>query len=126
MGGRADRCRRGAGGIDFLGFILDNDELHGCLENDLWVYCNQTDLRDFYRGKLSVRRLITFLRFLPSESSLAARGYAGDNRWSNTDHLAAIVADYLHVLDYHFLKANGAKEVKKPEMLPRPDMTLRN
>lgn len=95
--------------------------MFACLEYDLQAHCH-IDLLDLYRGKLSVRKLVYMLRHLPTDSALGARGLAGDDRWGMGDHLTAIVADYLHVLDYHFLQVNGAKNIKKPEMLPRPEL----
>lgn len=88
------------------------------------AHCN-IDILDFFRHKYSIRKLIMWIRHLPSESALAARGIAGDDRWGKGEYLAAIIADYINVLDYHFLSANGAKSLKKPEFIERPDMSLK-
>ena len=66
-----------------------------------------------------------WIRHLPGGSALASRGYAGDNRWSEESQLLAIVADYVYLLDYHFLKSKGAKNLGEPKFLDRPDMTLK-
>lgn len=103
--------------------ILDDDELYGCLEYDLQAYLN-IDLAGLWQGKFSVRKLIMWIRHLPTDSALAARGFAGDDRWGATEHLLATATDYLHLLDYHFLKANSTGKIDKPEFVTRPNMTL--
>lgn len=47
------------------------------------------NLTDFYRGKLSSRRLAVLIRYLPRESALVAEMNDGDPVWSSTDHLLA-------------------------------------
>ncbi len=78
-----------------------------------------------WRHEFSVRKLIMWVRHLPTDSALASRGYAGDDRWGATDHLLATVADYVNLLDFHFLKANGGKNLTDPKWMDRPDMTLK-
>ncbi len=83
------------------------------------------DILDFYRGKYSVRKLIMWIRHLPSDSALAARGYAGDDRWGMTEHLMATAVDYLQLIDHHYLKSKGVKNLGEIKLVTRPDMTLR-
>ncbi len=99
--------------------------MFGCLEYDLQAHCNGVDLLGLYRKEFSVRKLIMWVRHLPGDSALASRGYAGDDRWSITDQLIAATADYIHLLDYHFLKSKGAKNMGEPKWIERPNMALR-
>ena len=109
-----------------LALILGDDELYSCLEYDLQAY-QHMEMADFWRRKISVRRLITALRHFPSDSALASRGFAGDDRWSANDHLTADVIDQLQLLDWHFVSANSEKNKgpKLPEFIKRPDMHLK-
>lgn len=79
------------------------------------------DILDIWRGKLSIRRAINFLKHLPGESALAQRGVAGDGRWSNAEHLLAVVCDSLGVMDFHQLKIHTKSKVSAPKHLPRPE-----
>lgn len=97
--------------------------LYSCLEYDLWTEC-RVDLAGFWQHKYSVRKLIMWVRGLPSTSMLGARGFAGDDRWGKNEELLATVADYVHILTYLFAKANGGKNLGKVELIDRPDLTV--
>ncbi len=118
---RSSFARRNPGGIKYLIHVLHNDELFGCLEYDLQAYCGGVDILDFFRKKYSIRKLIMWIRHLPSNSALASRGIGGDGRWNTTEHLLAAAIDSLSVMDYHVLAVNGNKP-DKPKPVPRPDL----
>ncbi len=63
-----------------------------------------------------------WIRHLPSDSALVARGVAGDDRWGMNEHILAAVLDTLGYLDYHLLAVNGNKSAKAPKPVERPDM----
>ncbi len=63
-----------------------------------------------------------WIRHLPSESALAARGYAGDDRWNNQTYVLAGISDYVQMLDYHFLKSKNAKNLSEPTWVERPKL----
>lgn len=62
-----------------------------------------------------------WLRHLPSDSALAARGMAGDDRWGMNEQLLAVIADYNLIQDFHFLKAHGGNP-DKPQFVERPKL----
>lgn len=98
--------------------------MFGCLEYDLQAHCNGIDLLDFFRKKISVRKLIMLIRHLPSDSALASRGIAGDGRWGTNDHLQAAILDTLAVLDHHLLAVNGNK-FPAPKPVERPNLQFK-
>lgn len=63
---------------------------------------------------VTLRRIWVLLQRLPP----AAR--RGGEQWSAESELLALVADHLAHLTYVTLKANGAKNVRKPAPVPRP------
>lgn len=83
------------------------------------------DILDFYRGKISIRKLVMMLRHLPGDSALVCRGYAGDDRWGPVPELLACVADYVYLLDFHYLKSKGTKNMGELHFIERPDMSLK-
>ena len=104
-------------------------------------HCNGLDVRDVFLpgggpSRLTWRRLGVLLRNLPPESRLktALRNAASEaeikqmadgadpseGQWTHTDMLLALVVDVLRQVLYVLLKANGAKNVKQPEPVPRP------
>ena len=44
---------------------------------------------DFYRGRISARKLGVFIRYLPRESALVTAMNDDEPMWSRTDHLLA-------------------------------------
>ena len=65
-----------------------------------------------------LRTLISRWGGLPGTALFrSVHGYEG---WTTESHLLALVVDYLAVHDYHFAKANGAKNARPPKPLERP------
>jgi hypothetical protein len=80
------------------------------------------DIYDYHRGKLGARRLANFIRRLPRDSETAKEVYGEDAEWSRHEHLLAIVADRLAVLDWHFVcsKTSPDDHPPRPTPIPRP------
>lgn len=86
------------------------------------------DLLDFYRGKLSLRRLLVFSHALPVESSLmkelAHREYGDQILWDSKDYLAAAQANAARELLFfqslcRWLDGDPRKRGEKP-VAPEP------
>ncbi|WP_131097791.1 hypothetical protein [Streptomonospora litoralis] len=68
---------------------------------------------------MSLRQLRVLIDALPPTSALG-RALNG-NAWSDETHLLAFIADALQVSNAQVAAAAGAKSVKKPKPLPRPE-----
>jgi hypothetical protein len=69
---------------------------------------------DVLDPKVSLRRVHVLIENLPPYAR------RGGEHWSVESDLLAGVIDYMAVLTYVMLKANGAKGAKKPQPIPRP------
>jgi len=81
------------------------------------------DLLDWYRGRLSSRRLWVLIRHLPRESSFVRQFRGEEAEWDLGDHLLAAAVDHLAVANWLFATVNrdeDAEEVPFPEPLRRP------
>jgi hypothetical protein len=68
-------------------------------------------------------RFKTALRNATPEGELKRRSEAADpaqGQWSHEEMLLALIVDVLREVRYVLLKANGSKNAKQPEPLPRP------
>lgn len=88
------------------------------MEADLLRYY-QVDLLDYYRGRLSARRLRVLIRHLPREAALvrALHGDAAD--WGLAEQLLAGAIDELAVGNWLFVAANSDERADLPDR-PRP------
>ncbi|MBE1498012.1 hypothetical protein H4696_005112 [Amycolatopsis lexingtonensis] len=81
------------------------------------------DLLDYYRGKLTPRRLRVLIRHLPRESALVRALHGEAAEWGLTEHLLAGAVDELAVGNWLFVAANsaeGADQPDRPRPVPRP------
>jgi hypothetical protein len=92
------------------------------VEADLLRYYG-VDLLEYYRGRLSARRLAVLIRHLPREAALV-RAVRGDEvDWGLAEHLLAVAADRLAEGNWMFAAAHtseGTDPPKRPEPIPRP------
>jgi hypothetical protein len=98
--------------------VMSDDELLPLLELDLRAL--GLDLRDFFKGTLSLRLLVTALAQLPSESRLIVQLGKPDSEWSRVEYLLADIADLLNynvVLSHVNAQLQG---MKKPVKAPKP------
>jgi hypothetical protein len=110
-----------------LAKILHDEELCGCLELDLLdTYKGSIDLLDFWRGTLSLRRLILAYRGLPRESRLMQKLGKDKARWGQTEHFLCDQLDLLNKLVWlscAIAKAGGVPDSffnKPPDLITRP------
>ncbi|MFC4117537.1 hypothetical protein [Nonomuraea zeae] len=94
------------------------------LEADLLQYFG-VDLLDYWRRKLSFRRLcVLVLRLLamPGQSSLAEAKWGEQARWGYREHLLADIVDRLNVANWLTAEVNRASGSTNafPEPHPRP------
>ncbi|RVU27434.1 hypothetical protein EOT10_09735 [Streptomyces antnestii] len=81
------------------------------------------DLLDWYRGRLSSRRLAVLLRHLPRDSALAHSLHGEAAEWATTDHLLAAVVDQLAEANWMFATVNRDEDsnpLDPPQPIPRP------
>ncbi|WP_405479526.1 hypothetical protein [Streptomyces sp. NBC_00009] len=81
------------------------------------------DLLDWYRGRLSSRRLAVLVRHMPRDSALAQGLHGNTAEWTTTDHLLAAVVDYLAEANWMFATVNrdeDAEPLEPPAPVPRP------
>jgi hypothetical protein len=86
-------------------------------------------LCDFYRGKLSARRIRVLLRFLPHDAALTRALNDGQPGWSPTDHLladlwvlvmkVAVALGILRGVDDHPVRAKMQEKARLAEKLAR-------
>ncbi|MGW6144617.1 hypothetical protein ACWFRM_23265 [Streptomyces sp. NPDC055144] len=81
------------------------------------------DLLDWYRGRLSSRRLAVLVRHMPRDSALTRELQGEAAEWGVTDHLLAHAVDQLREGNWMFATVNRDEEAESlefPEPLPRP------
>lgn len=81
------------------------------------------DLLDWYREKLSSRRLKVLIEHLPRDSSFAKSLHGEEAEWHLSDHLLAAVVDHLAVSNWMFATVNRDEdggEIPYPQAIPRP------
>jgi hypothetical protein len=81
------------------------------------------DLLDWYRDKLSSRRLKVLIEHLPRDSSFAKSLHGEEAEWHLSDHLLAAVVDHLAVSNWMFATVNRDEdggEIPYPQAIPRP------
>ncbi|WP_340376604.1 hypothetical protein U5640_16800 [Streptomyces sp. SS7] len=93
------------------------------LEADLLEFFG-IDLLDFWRGRLSLRRIAVLVKSLGrrhGRSSLAAV-LDESAEWATSDYLLARISDALEMSNFLFIKANSADDNKltPPDPIPRP------
>jgi hypothetical protein len=76
------------------------------------------DLLDFYRGRLSARRLRVLIRHLPRESALVRAVHGPVADWGPVEHLLASTVDELAAANWLFVSANLPEHADAP---PRPE-----
>ncbi|MEV0494788.1 hypothetical protein [Streptomyces atratus] len=84
------------------------------------------DLLDWYRGRLSSRRLAVLVRHLPRDSALAHSLHGEASEWTTTDHLLAVVVDQLAEANWMFATVNRDEDtepIDPPQPVPRPGTT---
>lgn len=75
------------------------------------------DIGDWWRGDLSSRRVLLLLEQLPEDSSFFRARYTGD-RWTETQHLLAFIADQITFMRR---EAQGEESTWSPKQFPRPN-----
>ncbi|MFI6644292.1 hypothetical protein [Streptomyces sp. NPDC050504] len=81
------------------------------------------DLLDWYRERLSSRRLAVLVQHMPRDSALARELHGEAADWSVTDHLLAHAVDQLAEANWMFAMVNRDEEadpLDHPEPIPRP------
>lgn len=81
------------------------------------------DLLDYYRGRLSPRRLRVLIQHLPRQAALVREMHGGDVEWGLSEHLLAAAVDHLAAANWLFASANtpeGTEPPERPEPVPRP------
>ncbi|MGW6362089.1 hypothetical protein ACWFR5_44720 [Streptomyces sp. NPDC055092] len=81
------------------------------------------DLLDWYRGRLSSRRLAVLVRHLPRDGALARALHGDGAEWTVTDHLLARIVDELAQNNWMFATVNrdeDSEPLDYPEPIPRP------
>lgn len=83
------------------------------------------DIRDLWieGSGLTPRKVLVRLSLLDDSSAYwaAKRGGAKFRGWTTERYTNYLTIDLLQYILYTLQKANGAKNVKKPDALPRPD-----
>lgn len=80
------------------------------------------DLLDYYRGRLSPRRLRVLIRYLPRDSALVRAVHGPVADWGPVEHLLASTVDELAAANWLFVSANLPENADSP---PRPDPVSR-
>ncbi|WP_420034364.1 hypothetical protein ACN2WE_19200 [Streptomyces sp. cg28] len=81
------------------------------------------DLLDWYRGRLSSRRLALLVRHMPGDSALARELHGEGADWQVTDYLLAHVVDLLQEANWMFATVNrdeDSEPIEPPQPLDRP------
>lgn len=76
------------------------------------------DLLDYYRGRLTARRLRVLIRHLPRESALVRAVHGPVADWGPVEHLLASTVDELAAANWLFVSANLPEHADAP---PRPE-----
>lgn len=94
------------------------------MEADLLRYYG-VDLLDYYRGRLSTRRLRVLVQHLPRQAALVRQMHGEQVEWGLTEHLLAATVDQLAISNWLFASAHtpeNADPPARPEPLPRPGL----
>ncbi|MEU6348878.1 hypothetical protein ABZ896_06080 [Streptomyces sp. NPDC047072] len=81
------------------------------------------DLLDWYRGRLSSRRLAVLVKHLPRDSATLDALHGEAAQWSVTDYLLAAAVDQLAEANWMFATVNrdeDAEPLDYPKPVPRP------
>lgn len=90
------------------------------------------DLSDVFRGRVSWRRLLVLIRYLPADALLVSRLYADidepdalpdpeyDRLWTTDQALLAALVDAVRSLEHTFVTANSKRKPPPLDPLPRP------
>ncbi|MGW9170156.1 hypothetical protein [Streptomyces decoyicus] len=95
------------------------------LEADLQEFF-QVDLRDFWRGRLTLRQIGVYIKSLLKKQGRSTLLMALDPsaEWSHEAFLGARISDGIEASNYYFLSANlseeGREELESPKPIPRP------
>jgi hypothetical protein len=95
------------------------------LETDLLMHFNGIDLKDFWTGKLSLRRLAILIHRLlkmHGRSAVSEAVLGEQASWSNIEYMLADIRDSIEAGNYFFLSAHRDEKKPMPEfkMYPRP------
>jgi hypothetical protein len=92
------------------------------LEADLLRHYG-VDLLDYYRGRLSARRIRVLVEHLPRDSSLVRELYGDEGKWGLGEHLLAAAVDQLAAGNWMFASVHAPENAEPPERpkpIPRP------
>ncbi|MFE4693744.1 hypothetical protein ACFRH6_27305 [Streptomyces sp. NPDC056749] len=81
------------------------------------------DLLDWYRGRLSSRRLAVLVKHMPRDSAVAQELHGDGAEWTVTDYLLAAAVDHLAAANWMFASVNTDEDSEPPEPpmpVPRP------
>ena len=105
------------------------DTYSDALEYDLQKELS-LDLMDFWRGKITTRKLIAFMHYLPEDSALVSHlrsdnfgGKPEEHRhWTTTVNMVANVADAVIINTANRIHMNNTKKKKldPPTLIERP------
>jgi hypothetical protein len=114
--------------ISLLGLLRDKED-SDLIEADLQSEYG-VDLVDFFRGKMTARKLLVYIRGLPGSSRISKKHGGPDSEWSRLEHFTADVIDLLQIINYNQatalqMKAKHPKRLKAPEPVERPSDTVR-
>jgi hypothetical protein len=98
--------------------------LLGALEYDLRAIL-AVDIRGLFTSPptISLRQVIVWIRYLPSDSALGRRGAAGDMKHTLHDRLLAAIVNTGLIHDYHYVGAHSdkGKGPDVPDLIRFPD-----
>ncbi|MEU1490311.1 hypothetical protein ACFYPA_17650 [Streptomyces sp. NPDC005775] len=81
------------------------------------------DLLDWYRGRLTSRRLAVLVKHMPRDSAIAQELHGDGAEWTVTDYLLAAAVDHLAAANWMFASVNTDEDSDPPEPpvpVPRP------
>lgn len=83
------------------------------------------DLRDLWRGRLSLRRVSVLINSLLRQTGRSVLAATVDEaaEWNESEYLLARISDALELSNWLFIQANSGDEsndIPAPEPLPRP------
>ncbi|MEU0298815.1 hypothetical protein ABZ252_04980 [Streptomyces sp. NPDC006175] len=81
------------------------------------------DLLDWYRGRLTSRRLAVLVKHMPRDSAVAQELHGDGAEWTVTDYLLAAAVDHLAAANWMFASVNTDEDSDPPEPpvpVPRP------
>ncbi|GGZ13383.1 hypothetical protein CP967_13535 [Streptomyces nitrosporeus] len=81
------------------------------------------DLLDWYRGRLTSRRLAVLVKHMPRDSAIAQELHGDGAEWKVGDYLLAAAVDHLAAANWMFASVNTDEDSDPPEPpvpVPRP------